>query len=142
MRQAVFIFFTICCLCSFSQKDLKGDLKTVSNIMKAQQLAWNNGDIRGFMSFYWNNDSLKFIGSKGLSYGWQKTLDNYIKSYPDKTAMGILKFTILSTEKLSKTSIYVIGKWGLDKEKPSGGHFTLLWKKIDNKWVIVADHTS
>lgn len=142
MRQAVFIFFTICCLCSFAQKDLKGDLKTVSNIMKAQQLAWNNGDIRGFMSFYWNNDSLKFIGSKGLSYGWQKTLDNYIKSYPDKTAMGILKFTILSTEKLSKTSIYVIGKWGLDKEKPSGGHFTLLWKKIDNKWVIVADHTS
>lgn len=142
MRKAVCILFTICCLCSFAQKDFKGDLKTVSNIMNAQQLAWNNGDIRGFMSFYWNNDSLKFIGSKGLTYGWQKTLDNYIKSYPDKTAMGILKFTILSSEQLSKTSIYVIGKWELEKEKPSGGHFTLLWKKIDNKWVIVADHTS
>ncbi len=142
MRKAVFILFTICCLCSFAQKDLKGDVKTVSNIMLAQQLAWNSGDIKGFMSFYWNNDSLKFIGSKGLTYGWQKTLDNYIKSYPDKTAMGVLKFTVLSYEQLSKTSIYVIGKWELEKEKPSGGHFTLLWKKIDNKWVIVADHTS
>lgn len=142
MRKAITLVFTICYLCSFAQKNLKGDLKTVSNIMSAQQLAWNNGDIKGFMGFYWNNDSLKFIGSKGLTYGWQKTLDNYIKSYPDKATMGVLKFTILSSEQLSITSIYVIGKWELDKEKPSGGHFTLLWKKIDNKWVIVADHTS
>ncbi len=142
MRKALTILFTICCLCSFAQKDLKGDLKTVSNIMSAQELAWNHGDIQGFMSFYWKSDSLKFIGSKGLTYGRQKTLDNYINSYPDKAAMGTLKFTILSMEQLSKTSIYVIGKWELDKEKPSGGHFTLLWKKMENKWVIVADHTS
>ncbi|MEO6304630.1 MAG: nuclear transport factor 2 family protein [Bacteroidia bacterium] len=142
MRKAAIILFTICCLCSFAQKDVKGDLKTVSNIMLAQSLAWNNGDIRGFMSFYWNNDSLKFISSKGITYGWQKTLDNYIKNYPNKATMGILKFTIISSEQLSKTSIYVIGKWELDREKPVGGHFTLLWKKIDNKWVIVADHTS
>ncbi|MDP1803413.1 MAG: nuclear transport factor 2 family protein [Bacteroidota bacterium] len=142
MKKATFFLFTICCLCSFAQKDLKGDRKTVSNIMSAQVLAWNNGDIRGFMDFYWKSDSLKFIGSKGLTYGWQKTLDNYITSYPDKAAMGILKFTILSSEQLSKTSIYIIGKWELEKEKPVGGHFTLLWKKIDNKWVIVADHTS
>ncbi|MBA3679710.1 MAG: nuclear transport factor 2 family protein [Bacteroidetes bacterium] len=142
MKKMAVVAFMLCCLCSFAQKDVKGDLKTVSNIMSAQSLAWNNGDLRGFMSFYWNSDSLKFIGSKGITYGWQKTLDNYIKGYPDKAAMGILKFTILSSEQLSKTSIYIIGKWELDKEKPVGGHFTLLWKKIDNKWVIIADHTS
>jgi hypothetical protein len=94
------------------------------------------------MNSYWNNDSLKFIGSKGITYGWQKTLDNYIKGYPNKEAMGILTFTILEATQLSEISIYVIGKWELKKEKPSGGHFTLLWKKINNKWVIVADHTS
>ena len=142
MKKVTFLLFIVCCLCSFAQKELKGDRKSVSNIMSAQVLAWNNGDIRGFMDFYWKSDSLKFIGSKGITYGWQKTLDNYEKSYPDKKAMGILKFTIIESTQLSKTSIYVIGKWELEKEKPVGGHFTLLWKKVNSKWVIVADHTS
>jgi ketosteroid isomerase-like protein len=126
---------------SFAQIE-KGDVKTVSNNMKAQVLAWNKADIKGFMDHYWNSDSLMFIGSKGVTYGWQKTYDNYVKNYPNKEAMGVLKFTIIKTEQLSKTSIYIIGKWELEKEKPAGGHFTLLWKKINNKWVIVSDHTS
>ena len=129
------------CMYSFAQIE-KGDVKTVSNNMKAQVLAWNKADIKGFMDHYWNSDSLMFIGSKGVTYGWQKTYDNYVKNYPNKEAMGVLNFTIIKTEQLSKTSVYIIGKWELEKEKPAGGHFTLLWKKINNKWVIVSDHTS
>ncbi len=125
----------------FAQKQSQ-DVNHVLTNMKTQEESWNKGDVRGFMEYYWNNDSLKFIGSKGITYGWQKTLDNYIKGYPNKEAMGILTFTILEATLLSETSIYVIGKWELKKEKPSGGHFTLLWKKINSKWVIVADHTS
>ena len=138
MKKLALLLILFCCVCSKAQTDVN----TVLNNMKAQETAWNKGDIQGFMDHYWKSDSLKFIGSKGITYGWQKTLDNYIKSYPDKKAMGILKFTILSSEQLSATSIYIIGKWQLEKEKPAGGHFTLLWKKIDRKWVIVADHTS
>jgi hypothetical protein len=141
MKKVIIFLFMFSCIYSFSQIE-KGDVKTVSNNIKAQVLAWNKGDIRGFMEYYWQSDSLKFIGSKGLTYGWQKTLDNYIKSYPNKEAMGVLKFTIIESTQLSKTDIYVIGKWELEKEKPVGGHFTLLWKKINNKWVIVSDHTS
>ena len=118
------------------------DITIVKNNMNLQEESWNRGDITGFMTYYWNNDSLKFIGSKGITYGWKKTLDNYIKSYPDKAAMGILKFTIIEASQLSKSNIYVIGKWELTKEKPVGGYFTLLWKKINNQWVIVSDHTS
>lgn len=110
--------------------------------MKAQEISWNNADIPGFMNHYWNNDSLKFIGSKGITYGWKNTLENYLKSYPSKEEMGILTFTIVESTQLSKTSIYVIGKWELHKEKSVGGYFTLLWRKIDGKWVIVSDHTS
>lgn len=117
-------------------------VKLVLGAMNAQQTAWNNGDINGFMQYYWKSDSLTFIGSKGVNYGWQSTFDNYVKHYPDKTAMGNLTFTILKASQLSSESIYVIGKWELAKEKPTGGHFTLLWKKIKGNWVIVADHTS
>lgn len=135
----------ICCwfygLSLLAQKQSK-DVNQVLENMKTQEESWNKGDVRGFMEYYWKSDSLKFIGSKGITYGWQKTLDNYIKGYPTKEAMGILTFTILEATQLSETNIYVIGKWELKKEKPSGGHFTLLWKKINNQWVIVADHTS
>lgn len=125
----------------YSQTETTQILK-VEHHMKAQELAWNKGDINGFMEYYWKSDSLKFIGSKGITYGWQKTYDNYIKGYPTKELMGILTFTIKEMTQLSKTSIYVIGQWQLSKEKPSGGYFTLLWKKINGLWVIVADHTS
>lgn len=126
---------------SFGQNESKA-IKTIMKNMKAQELAWNNADIPGFMKYYWNNDSLKFIGSKGITYGWKNTLENYLKSYPSKEEMGILTFTIDESTQLSKTSIYVIGKWELQKEKSVGGYFTLLWRKIDGKWVIISDHTS
>lgn len=125
----------------YSQKETS-QIISVEHNMKAQELAWNKGDINGFMEYYWKSDSLKFIGSKGITYGWQKTYDNYIKGYPTKEAMGILTFTIKEITQLSKTSMYVIGQWQLSKEKSSGGYFTLLWKKINGQWVIVADHTS
>lgn len=141
MQKVLLYVLLLFCFSSFSQKQNLAIKRVLLN-MNEQVIAWNAGDITGFMNYYWNSDSLKFIGSKGVTYGWQKTLDNYLKNYPDKTSMGRLKFTILSSEQLSKTSVYVIGKWELEKDKPTGGHFTLLWKKINKRWLIVADHTS
>jgi hypothetical protein len=141
MKNLIFAFFIICSVCAFSQKSTV-DVSSVINSMKIQENAWNNGNIKEFMNYYWKSDSLKFIGSKGIKYGWQQTLDNYLKSYPNKEAMGFLKFTIEESTQLSATSIYIIGKWELQKDKPVGGYFTLLWKKINGSWVIVSDHTS
>lgn len=111
--------------------------------MAVQETAWNQGDLEGFMDGYWRSDSLRFIGSKGLTYGWQSTLNNYKKSYPNPEAMGKLKFTILAVEKLSKHAAFVIGKWHLSRKAGDlSGQYTLLWRKIKGKWVIVADHSS
>ncbi|MGZ4089699.1 MAG: YybH family protein [Bacteroidia bacterium] len=139
MKYILTLIISILSLNLLSQKEVE----TVKSLMNKQQEAWNKFDIEGFMEHYWKSDSLKFIGSKGLTYGWQKTLDNYKKSYPDKDAMGRLEFNINSAELLGKNAVYIIGKWTIHKkEKDVGGYYTLLWKKIDNKWVIVADHTS
>lgn len=135
------LFFLTCLMCVMIV-GAQNDVNTVKANMKAQEVAWNKGDIQAFMEYYWKNDSLKFIGSKGITYGWQKTMDNYLRSYPDKTTMGKLTFSIKECTALSAGSIYVIGSWNLEREKPAGGYFTLLWKKIDGKWVIVSDHTS
>ncbi len=112
-------------------------------VMKFQESNWNRGDIPAFMKGYWNSDSLLFIGSKGATYGYQKTLINYLKSYPTPEKMGQLTFEFIQIDILSNENAFVVGKWHLKrKEDELGGHFTLLWKKIDGAWKIVADHSS
>ncbi len=142
LKSIICSLLMVLCSISVHSQENKSAVHTVKDLMSQQEKSWNNADIAGFMKHYWKSDSLKFIGSKGITYGWQKTYDNYVKSYPTKEAMGILKFTILENTQLSNDAIYIIGKWELTKEKPVGGHFTLLWKKINGNWVIVADHTS
>jgi ketosteroid isomerase-like protein len=115
----------------------------IRNAMSEQLAAWNTGDIDRFMLTYWQSDSLMFIGKSGITYGWQNTLNNYKKSYPDTAAMGKLDFNILEVKRLSVLYFFVVGKWHLTRSIGNvGGHFTLLFKRIKNKWVIVADHSS
>ncbi len=116
--------------------------KAIQEVLLKQQTAWNSGNINEFIQGYWNSDSLVFIGKKGLTYGWNNTLANYKKSYPDAKTMGKLQFTILNTEITSPETAFVIGKWELERENPVAGHFLLLFKKINGSWKIIADHTS
>jgi len=125
-----------------TQKE-NANIAAIRNVMQTQETAWNKGDLDSFMEGYWRSDSLCFIGSKGLTYGWDATLANYKQGYPDRAAMGVLTFTLIRVEKLSGKDAFVIGKWHLKREAGDlSGHFTLLWKKIKGKWLIVADHSS
>ena len=116
---------------------------TIRSAIEEQRITWNAGDIEQFMTTYWQSDSLMFVGKSGVTYGWQNTLNNYKKGYPDTAAMGKLDFNIIEVKRLSVMYFFVVGKWHLTRSIGDvGGHFTLLFKKIKNKWVIVADHSS
>lgn len=115
----------------------------IRSMLAMQEEAWNNGNLEKFMIGYWNNDSLLFIGKNGPKYGYQTTLGNYKKGYPDTAAMGKFTSTILSIKKLSNKYYFVVGKWHLKRTIGDvSGHYTLLIKKIKKDWVIVADHSS
>ena len=132
-------FFIIVTTATAQSKDESAIKKTLNE----QLAAWNAGDVNRFMGTYWQSDSLMFIGKKGVTYGWQNTLANYKKNYPDTAAMGKLDFTIIETKRLSVLYFFVVGKWHLTRSIGDvGGHFTLLFKKVKNKWMIVADHSS
>lgn len=66
----------------------------ILKVMRAQEMARNNGDLEGFMQGYWKSDSLKFYGRNGLTKGWQNTLDNYKRGYHSKAETGTLNFVI------------------------------------------------
>jgi len=119
------------------------DELTIRKVLDDQVKAWNQGNIEGFMQGYWKNDSLMFIGKSGINWGWQKTLENYKERYPDTTAMGKLSFDIILVKRLSPEYYYVVGKWLLNRSIGDlGGHYNLLFRKINGKWFIIADHSS
>ena len=147
MKKA-FIQFTFTLIFSlscgyFANAQSHNDIEAVKQALFTQQDAWNQGNIDAFMEGYWKSEQLQFIGASGPTYGWQTTLENYKKRYPDQAAMGQLEFEILNVDIRSKKVISLLGKYSLKRENDSpSGYFLLLWKKIKGKWLIVADHTS
>ncbi len=121
----------------------QSDESKIRAILQQQTEAWNAGNLELFMQGYWQSDSLLFIGSSGVTYGWQKTLDNYKRGYPNRQAMGILKFEILKVQRLSADHFFVVGKWMLQREVGNlSGHYTLIWRLIEGEWKIVSDHSN
>lgn len=116
----------------------------IRKVMDDQAAAWNRGDLDAFMAIgYWKSDKLKFVSGDKVTLGWQQTLDNYKKTYGTGALMGKLSFSDLDITILSKDAAYVVGSWSLAREKDNPkGKFTLLWRKISGKWLIVADHSS
>jgi uncharacterized protein (TIGR02246 family) len=136
------LLFLMLCISShaFSQT---GEEQSIRQLLKTQTESWNRGDIEGFMQTYWKSDSLMFIGKSGVHFGWQETLNNYKKGYPDTTAMGKLSFDIIAVKKLSPEYYYVVGKWMLKRTIGDlSGHYDLLLRKIKGRWYIIADHSS
>lgn len=111
-------------------------------VVKKQSLAWNQGDIAEFMLPYWNDDRMTFSSGGTTKRGWKTTYDNYKKNYPDREAMGKLTFSELETHKLGPEAMLMLGNWHLERTSPIGGNFSLVWKRIDGKWLIVHDHSS
>ncbi len=108
--------------------------------MKQQEIAWSKNDLKGFMKGYWKSDSLKFYGQSGITYGWQKTLNNYIKNYPTKAHTGTLTFKVNDITKIENNSYYVMREYHLNREKGNAnGVFMIIFKKINDKWKIIAD---
>ena len=133
------------CNTSSVSMDHAGDEARIRVRMEAQERAWNQGDLEGFMSAYWASDSLLFVGSRGPSYGWQTTLDNYKKGYPNAEAMGQLTFGIKNVDFVSDDVALMVGSWNLDGRgelEPLAGWFSLVWRQINGDWVIVRDHSS
>jgi ketosteroid isomerase-like protein len=115
----------------------------IKKVLTLQLDAWNRGDLEGFMTGYWHDDSLIFVSKKGITYGWDQVFENYRKSYPNAEAMGFLAFDILGIEVVGLDNARVTGGWRINKSGTEpGGYFTLLFRKTTKGWKIFYDHTS
>jgi ketosteroid isomerase-like protein len=118
-------------------------LTQIRSVLRAQQDAWNRGDIDGFMNGYARSASTVFISEDTVKRGWQTVRDRYRKKYSNRAEMGTLTFSDLEITLLSSDSAVASGRWKLKRanDEPHG-RFTLILKRLPEGWRIVHDHTS
>ncbi|WP_240618547.1 YybH family protein [Pedobacter yonginense] len=138
------ILITLLCLVALNTyAQTPKDKQAILDVLESQRQEWNKGNVEAYMQGYAKSDSLLFVGKNGPTYGWQKTLDNYKKGYPDKAAMGLLTFGIKKIDFLNQDVAFVLGSWNVKRAQDElKGYFTLLLKKINGQWKIIVDHSS
>ena len=114
----------------------------IEDVLNDQKSAWNRGDIVGFMQGYLHAPDLVFQSNGKQLRGWQAMLDRYRTNYAGER-MGVLDFTDIEITPLSEQSAYVIGRYEVKTTTDvSEGFFTLVFRRTDDGWKIVHDHTS
>jgi ketosteroid isomerase-like protein len=138
---------------SFAELPNANIISEIQSLLRAQEDAWNRGDIEEFMNGYWQSDQTVFVSGDEVTRGWQKVLDRYKTKYSDRAKMGTLTFSDLEITPLSNDSVVALGRWSLKRanDQPSQGYgvasqphgrFTLIFRKFSDGWKIIHDHTS
>jgi uncharacterized protein (TIGR02246 family) len=113
-------------------------------VLQAQVQAWNDHDLQGFMTGYWNSPELTFFSGAAETTGWQPTMERYKARYQaEGRSMGTLSFSDLTVEVLSNDAAFVRGRFQVvmpDGKQPHGV-FTLIFRKFPEGWRIIHDHT-
>jgi hypothetical protein len=140
---ATLLLFSFACTKKANTNLSAEDFKSIKVVLDSQVSAWNKGDIKTFMKGYWNSDSLRFIGRKGIRFSYKSVESNYLKNYNSIEKMGHLSFDSLIFSEISGNDkiANVTGQWEITGANNAGGFFSLLFKKVENDWKIIVDHT-
>ena len=116
----------------------------IRGVLDKQVEAWNHRDLEGFMLGYWRSEKLSFFSGATKLAGWQATIERYRQRYQGEgREMGQLDFSELRIETLGQRAAFVRGHWRLKLSNgDAGGIFTLIFKRFQDGWKIVHDHTS
>ena len=137
------LFLVLVATASGQQSGIAPDIAEIRAVLRAQQDAWNRGDIDSFMNGYARAETTVFVSGDEVTRGWQTVRDRYLKKYSDRAKMGMLTFSDLEIEQLGPDSAVALGRWELKRaiDNPHG-RFTLIFCKTPDGWRIVHDHTS
>jgi uncharacterized protein (TIGR02246 family) len=143
MRRFGLLLALLTLLGSAAQAETGSAQDEICAVLNVQVAAWNRGDLQAFMETYWKSPQTAYVGASGVMRGWQAVLERYQRVYPDRQAMGTVKFSDIEITLLSPDSAFILGRWQLEREHDRlGGVFTLIVRKFPEGWRIVLDHTS
>lgn len=146
---AVLLVFALLPLSVAAQSSAKpnkresGTITAVRAVLEAQRVAWNRGDIEGYMDGYERSEDTVFVSGDNLTRGWQTVHDRYKKNYDSREKMGTLTFSDLEITPIANDTAIVLGRWHLQRanDQPHG-RFTLILRRTKQGWKVIHDHTS
>ncbi len=128
--------------CTEGSPDVDRVSAEIRGIIDQQQMLWNEGDFEGFMGYYWRSEDFVFQSGNKRLQGWEELLSMYRRKYSGENR-GILEFTGIEVMVLSREDAYVTGRWRVSlADTTKEGLFTLIFKKMDDGWRIIHDHSS
>lgn len=86
-------------------------------VMKAQETAWNRGDIDGLMNGYARSGDATFISGDSVTRGWPTVRDRYKKKYARAEQMGRLSFSDLEVTPLCSDAENCAGSLAVEAQK-------------------------
>ena len=140
---AVYVLSATAAVAPSEQQKNAGAITEIRAVLRAQEEAWNRGDIDGFMKGYARSESTTFVSEDAVRRGWENVRERYLTKYSDRAKMGLLTFSDLEITLVSADAAVVLGHWKLKRtqDRPHG-RFTLIFRKTADGWRIVHDHTS
>ena len=132
-------------LAGCATSDPARDRAEILAVLHAQADAWNRGDLDAFVTGYRRSEETVFAGGDRVHRGFDAMVRRYREAYPTREKMGRLTFSSVAFEQLDADRAVMTGSWELELQgtaKRPGGVFTLIWKRFDEGWKIVHDHTS
>src|SRR5437879_1104157 len=120
--------FTILLMSTPIIADAPKEHAAIQRVLDNQAVAWNKGDLPGFMKGYLESEDLSFFSGNNKTKGWKATLQRYQKKYQGEgKEMGKLTFKEMSIELLGDDHALVRGRFHLQlKGEAPTGIFTLI----------------
>jgi len=134
---------SVTAIASIAPTEPQNPAAQIRAVLRAQQNAWNRGDIDAFMNGYARSASTVFVSEDTIRRGWDTVRERYKKKYSDRAKMGTLSFSDLEITLFSPDAAVALGRWSLERANDNPhGRFTLVLKRLPEGWRIVHDHTS
>ncbi len=118
----------------------------VRGVLRAQQEAWNRGDVEQFLrAGYWDSPQLTFFSGGDVVRGFDTMLQRFLARYKSAgKETGTLTFADVDVLPLGSEHALARGHWFVDfqTQPDQGGLFTLILEQRPEGWRILHDHTS
>jgi ketosteroid isomerase-like protein len=116
----------------------------VAVMLETQAIAWNGGNLDGFMAAYARSPETTYIGSSGLIVGIDGIRARYAPLFEPGATRDSLRFTDLQTRELDPRFGIATARYVLERDGAvtSTGPFTLVLMRVEGEWRIVHDQSA
>ncbi len=143
---AALLLISILFSASTSFAQAKADpVAEVKAALDAQVAAWNSGEVENINSVYYDSPEMLWVNRTGIRKGSAPVRASYRRASASRSpAAGVYSYEPLHVERLSPNCVYFVMKWKYEQpgRNAMNGVTSLIWRKINRKWVIVAEHAS